>query len=77
MLQEPMLTVKIFIPFTILKEIEELAHLLAIDYDNDKLISETKYNEAEKYLNESALEKGDLGLYNYAEVITYLEKLSK
>lgn len=46
-------------------------------YDNDKLISETKYNEAEKYLNESALEKGDLGLYNYAEVITYLEKLSK
>ena len=37
MLQEPMLTVKIFIPFTILKEIEELAHLLAIDYDNDKL----------------------------------------
>lgn len=46
-------------------------------YDNDKLISETKYNEAEKYLNESALEKGDLGLYNYAEVITYLEELSK
>lgn len=46
-------------------------------YDNDKLISETKYNEAEKYLNESALEKGDLGLYNYEEVITYLEKLSK
>ena len=32
-----MLTVKIFIPLTILKEIKELAHLLAVDYDNDKL----------------------------------------